>query len=125
MHVVDGGVRKRGEIQVSTLYIGAVHLIKPLPDLWRAEDVAGRHLKHRAKLLGRKDMIVPEGDLASVVLRSCVDVECDNELMGSVLVGQLLARWLNRRFEITIVLQAQESYAFRDVTQPLGAIVHS
>ena len=86
MHVVNGRVWNRDEIQVSSLYIGTVHLIEPLPDLRWVEDVAGRHFEHRAKLLGRKNVIIPEAYLTSAILRSCKDVECDNELMGSMLV---------------------------------------
>lgn len=40
--LVDVGVRNRCETQVTTLYIGAVHLIKSMPDLRGAKDVAGR-----------------------------------------------------------------------------------
>jgi hypothetical protein len=125
MHVVNGRVWNRGEIEVSSLYIGAVHLIEPLPDLRWTEDVAGRHLEHRAKLLDRKNVIIAEAYLTSAILRSRKDVECDNELMGSMLVWQLSARWLNHRLKITIVLQALESYAFRDVTQPFRPLVQS
>ncbi|HWO28845.1 MAG TPA: hypothetical protein VNO32_08605, partial [Candidatus Acidoferrum sp.] len=81
------------------------------------------HLEHRAKLLGRKNVIIPEAYLTSAILRSCKHVERDNELMGSMLVWQLHARWLNRRLKITIVLQALESYAFCDATQPLRPLV--
>ena len=92
MHVVNGRIWNRGEIQVSSLYIGAVHPIEPLPDLRWTEDVAGRHLEHRAKLLGRKNVIIAEAYLTSAILRSCKDVERDNELMGFMLVWQLSAR---------------------------------
>ena len=125
MHIVNGRIWNRGEIQVATLYIGAVHLIEPLPDLRGVEDVAGRHLEHRAKLLFRKNVIVPEAYLTSAILRSCKDVECDNELMCSMLVWQLPARWLKHRLKITIVLQALESYTVRDVTQPFRPLVQS
>lgn len=123
MHVVNGRIWNRGEIQVSSLYIRTAHLIEPLPDLRWVEDIAGRHLEHRAKLLGRKNVIIPEVYLTSAILRSCKDVECDNELVGSMLVWQLPARWLNHRLKITIVLQALESYAVRDVTEPFRPLV--
>jgi hypothetical protein len=85
--LVDGRVRNRGEIRVVTLHIGAVHLIKALADYRDAKDVARGQLKHRSKVLCGKDMIVPEGDWASAILRPGVDVECHDELMGPMLVG--------------------------------------
>ena len=84
--VVDTRVGNRREVEVATPYVGVVHLIQPLPDLRDAKDVAGRQLEHRAKFLGRKDSIVPEADLPSAILRPCVDVECDDELMCLLLV---------------------------------------
>jgi hypothetical protein len=42
MRVVDLDVREHREIWVATIQIGAVYLVKPLSDLRRAKDVAGR-----------------------------------------------------------------------------------